>query len=100
MDDLQRLIKVEDKKNPGFREQVEKRSREIEIAQKLRTQRETLNLTQKEVAKKWKISQQAISRIENARDYHISLHTLIRYANILGYDLKMELVNRQITMIG
>jgi len=95
MDDLQRLIKTENEKNPEFMEQVKKRSEEIDIAMKLRNKRETLNMTQKEVAKRWNISQQAISRIENARNYRISLHTLMKYATILGYDLKMELVHRQ-----
>lgn len=33
-----------------------------------------------------------ISRIENAKDDHVFSHTLNKYAKILGYSLKMELV--------
>lgn len=94
MDDLDRLIEQENKKNPNFRNEVNTRSKEIEIAMKLRAAREALRLTQKEIARKHNISLQAISRIENPRDNHVSLYIINWYANILGFDLKLELINR------
>ncbi|MCK4488328.1 MAG: helix-turn-helix transcriptional regulator [Desulfobacterales bacterium] len=48
-------------------------------------------MTQREVAEKWTLSQQSISKIENAKDNHISLHTLSEYARVLGYELHFML---------
>ena len=91
MDDLNKFIAKIEGESPGFKEKVRRRSQEIQIAQQLRLAREALNLTQKDVAERWDISQQVISRIENAKDDHISLHILNKYSRILGYILKMEL---------
>jgi len=92
MDDLDKLIAKIEGESPGFKEKVKKRSQEIQIAQQLRLAREALKPTQKDVAARWDISKQVISRIENAKDDHISLHILNKYSRILGYILKMELV--------
>ncbi|MDI6794490.1 MAG: helix-turn-helix transcriptional regulator [bacterium] len=92
MDDLNKLITKIDNESPGFKEQVKKRSQEIQIAHQLRLTRESLNLTRKDVAERGDISQQVISKIENAKDDRISLHTLNKYAEMLGCSLKMELV--------
>ncbi len=91
MDDLDRLIANKESKKPGFAAAVEKRKGELLIAAKLREARENLKLTQREVAEKWSLSQQSISKIENAKDNHISLHTLNEYARILGYELHFML---------
>jgi DNA-binding XRE family transcriptional regulator len=92
MDDLDKFISKINKDSPGFKEKVEKRSQEIQIAHQLRIARESLNLTQKDIAQKSNISQQVISKIENAKDDRISLHTLNEYARILGYSLKVDIV--------
>lgn len=92
MDDLNKLIAKIDTESPGFKEKVKKRSQEIQIAYQLRLARESLNLTQKDVAERWDIPQRVVSKIENAKDDRVSLHTLNEYAKILGYSLKMELV--------
>ncbi|MBC8177820.1 MAG: helix-turn-helix transcriptional regulator [Deltaproteobacteria bacterium] len=91
MDDLDRLIEKKENEKPGFAAAVEKRKGELLIAARLREARENLKLTQAEVAKKWSLSQQSISKIENARDDHISLHTLNEYARVLGYELQFVL---------
>ena len=93
MNDLDRLIEKENLKNPGFRDNMKIRSTEVEIALKLRAARETLKLSQKEIALRYNISLRAISRIENPKDNHISLYLLKWYANILGFDLKLELIS-------
>ena len=92
MDDLDKLISKIDEDSPGFKEEVKKRSQEIQIAHQLRLARESLHISQKEVAKRWNLSSQVISKIENAKDDRISLHTINEYAKILGYSLKLELV--------
>ncbi len=91
MDDLDRIIAKKDLEKPGFTAAVEKRKGELLIAARLREAREKLKLTQLEVAEKWALSQQSISKIENAKDDHISLHTLNEYARILGYELQFML---------
>lgn len=92
MDDLDKFISKINQESPGFKEKVEKRSQEIQIAHQLRIARESLNLTQKDIAQKSNISQQVISKIENGKDDRISLHTLNEYARILGYTLKVDIV--------
>jgi len=91
MDDLDRLIARKEREQPGFTAAVEKRKGELVIAARLREARENLKLTQREVADKWALSQQSISKIENAKDDHISLHTLNAYAQVLGYELHFAL---------
>ena len=91
MDDLDRLIEKKESEKPGFAAAVEKRKGELLIAARLREARENLKLTQREIAEKWSLSQQSISKIENARDDHISLHTLNEYARVLGYEIQFVL---------
>ena len=91
MDDLDRLTAKKEREKPGFADAVEKRKGELLIAARLREARKNLKLTQREVAEKWSLSQQSISKIENAKDNHISLHTLNEYARVLGYELHFML---------
>ena len=91
MVDLDRLITKKERKQTGFKAAVEKRKGELLIAATLREARKKLKLTQREVAEKWALSQQSISKIENAKDDHISLHTLNEYARVLGYELQFVL---------
>ena len=67
MDDLDRLIAKKEREKPGFASAVEKRKGELLIAAKLREARENLKMTQREVAKKWSLSQQSISKVENEK---------------------------------
>ncbi len=95
MDDLDRLIEKTEREKPGFAAAVEKRKGELLIGAKLREARKKLKLTQREAAEKWSISQQSISKIENARDDDISLHTLNEYARALGHELHFILKPRE-----
>jgi len=85
------LIAKKECEKAGFAAAVKKRKGELLIAASLREARENLKLTQREVAEKWSLSQQSISKIENAKDNHISLHTLNEYARVLGYELQFML---------
>ena len=96
MDDLDRLINRKEQEKHGFAMAVEKRKGELLLAARLREAREKLKLTQREVAEKWSLSQQSISKIENAKDDHISLHTINEYARILGYELHFALKPKKI----
>ncbi len=95
MDDLDRLVAKKEMETPGFAAAVEKRKSELLIAAKLREAREDLELTQKDVAERYSLSRQSISKIENAKDAHISLHSLSEYARVLGYELNFMLKPRK-----
>jgi len=97
MDDFDRFITKKENEKPGFKASVEKRKGELLIAARLRETRESLKLTQREVSEKWSLSQQSISKIENAKDDHISLHTLNEYARVLGYELHFMLKSANIS---
>ncbi len=61
-----------------------------EIGEKIRDAREKSNLTQRQLAKKMKVSQQIISRIESGRQ-NVSLETLESICAALGFSLNIEL---------
>ena len=62
------------------------------VALKIAKIRQESNLTQKELAKQLRTSQQTISRLENVRNRSYSLRTLIEIAQALGRQLKVEFV--------
>ena len=61
-----------------------------EIGEKIRRSRQRSRLTQTQLAKKLKISQQVISYIESGRQ-NVSLGTLEKICNSLGFSLNIEL---------
>lgn len=64
------------------------------IAQNIINMRKQKGLTQKNLAKKLKISQQMISRIEKGRQ-NLSIATLKKIADSLGCKVDVELVNKE-----
>ena len=61
---------------------------EMEFKEKLLQIRKAESLTQKDIAKKAGLSQQAISRIERVQG--TTLETIIRYLSSMGYVLGIE----------
>lgn len=80
--------------DPIAREAYERTTKEIEIALMLRKKRELANISQEALAKKIKTTRSAISRLESAgmSRHSPSLDTLLKYANALGYTMKLTLV--------
>ncbi|MBP7653055.1 helix-turn-helix transcriptional regulator [Candidatus Dependentiae bacterium] len=91
MKTLKQYITEKEKKSPGYKKEIEREFIKAEIFYLLRKTREKHQISQIELAQKCRLSQQAISKIENAKDDHISLHTLNKYVSALGYRLNFAL---------
>ena len=64
---------------------------EMRLRNDLTKMRKRNNITQKELQQVSGLSQQAISRIEVGKDVSPSLKSLIKYADAIGCQLKLEL---------
>jgi len=79
-------------KNLDFKSNFNQIKKEYELIEQIVMMRKKLNITQAELAIKVKVSQQAISRLENEK--HIpNMNTLMRIVDGLG--LNLVLVERQ-----
>lgn len=91
MDDLDRYIKKRKKTDKEFSKTFDNGYEDFKIGELLKITRKELGLTQDEVAAKLHTKKSAISRIENhAQDIKVS--TLQSFANVLGKELKIELI--------
>ena len=82
------------RKSKRFQRQFEVETAKLKIAEKLAQVREAMGLTQAELAKKMGVSQQLVSRIESGAD-NITIETLVRFFDILGMALKIEVEKRK-----
>lgn len=74
---------------PAFRKKVKAEFRQMSLQCAVSRLRYEQNLTQQEVARKLQLSQSAVSKIErNALD--VKLSDLVRYVNILGGKLSLQ----------
>lgn len=80
--------------DPESRKIYERKHREIEIALLMRTTREIAKLTQDDVAERMHTTRSAVSRLESCGTgrHSPSLETLLKYAQALGYAVKINLV--------
>jgi ribosome-binding protein aMBF1 (putative translation factor) len=79
----------EDLKKPGFRKDFEAYYLELRVAEKLHALREERRMTQKELAARLKMNQNAVSRLE-ACEHSMTLRTLQRVAAALGYEIDIR----------
>lgn len=89
MSDLDRML-AEEMKKPGFREGFEKELARARVAVRIAQIREEKGMTQKQLAKKLKTTQQAVSEIETFTHKNLSFYTLERLAAALGKRLVVE----------
>jgi transcriptional regulator with XRE-family HTH domain len=78
-------------KDPVFAERFERAGEAWDVALQLAALREKVGLSQKELARKLKTSQQQISRLESPSYEGHSLSMLRRVANILGATVHVTL---------
>lgn len=80
--------------DPELRDIYQRKYREIEIALLMRKTREKTNLTQEDVAERMHTTRSAVSRLESSGTgrHSPSLETLLKYAQALGYSLKINLI--------
>jgi ribosome-binding protein aMBF1 (putative translation factor) len=91
MSDLLKYIEKRKKQEKEFAENFDKGYEEFKIGEILKQARVDTGMTQEDVASKLHTKKSAISRIENhAQD--IKLSTLQNFANILGKELKIQIV--------
>jgi ribosome-binding protein aMBF1 (putative translation factor) len=84
------LYLEEQLKDPIFAEQFERAGEAWDVALQLAALREQAGLSQKQLARKLKTSQQQISRLESAAYEGHSLSMLRRVAHALGARLKVS----------
>ena len=82
------------RKDKKFELAYEIETAKLKTAEKLAELRERIGLTQGELAKRMRVSQQLVSRIESGSD-NISLETLIKFFNILGVHLRINVGKRR-----
>lgn len=81
----------EDLKDPAFRELVEKFYLEAEVAERLYKLRQTKRLTQKQLATRARMQQNAISRIESGAN-GLNLKTIRKLAAAMGCRVVFDFV--------
>ncbi len=87
-------------RDPKRRARVDEHKRAMEVALELADARGERGVSQTELAKRMKVSQANISRIEREGDIHLS--TLAGYVGALGGKLKIEAVfgDRSVSLVG
>ena len=90
MSDLKRYVQERKKKDRNFAEGFEEGYEQFKIGVVLRQARESVGLTQEELAHRLKTKKTAISRIENHAE-DIKLSTLNRTARALGKQLQIRI---------
>src|SRR5438067_12199236 len=82
-------------RDPAFAERFEKAGEAWDVALQLAALREQAGLSQKDLARKLKTSQQQISRLESPAYEGHSLSMLRRVADVLGATVRVTLAPRE-----
>jgi len=80
--------------DPESSDIYKRKRQEIEIALLMRKTREKANLSQEDIAERMHTTRSAVSRFESSGTgrHSPSLETLLKYAQALGYSVKINLV--------
>lgn len=83
--------------NPDTKALYERKCREIELPLGMREAREKAKLSQEIIAKRMHTTRTVISCLESSGSsrHSPSLETLLKYAQALGYELKINFVPRK-----
>ena len=79
-------------KDPAFREAYEEEGLFMELAIQVAHLRQQQKLTQRQLAKRLRTSQQTVSRLESPKNGSLSLRTLVKLARALGKEVKVRFV--------
>ena len=82
----------EDLKNPEFKKAFEREEIFASLAIQIAQIRQKQGLSQSDLAKRLKTTQQTVSRLEDTNNNSLSLNTLLKLAGVLHKRLKIELV--------
>ncbi|MBP7737457.1 MAG: helix-turn-helix transcriptional regulator [Spirochaetes bacterium] len=78
----------EQMKDPEFAKAYIEEKERIDLAVKIASERNKLGISQAELAKKAKVTQQQLSRVENGAN--CNMHTFIKVCTALGLKLNFE----------
>lgn len=81
----------EELKDPKFRVAFEKEREKLRISYEIVVLRHKAKLSQKQLAKKLKISQSAIARIESG-EQNLTIETLMKIGSVFGKKIKVKFV--------
>lgn len=81
-------------RNEKAREVCKQFEAECKLREELAEARKARNMTQKELQKRSGLTQQVISRIEKDNEISPSLKNLIKYVNAIGYEIKIQPVEK------
>jgi len=82
----------EDMKNPEFRKAFEEEEVFVSLAIQIAEIRQKKKLTQKQLARKLRTTQQNVSRLEDIQNRSYSLETLVKIADAFDKRLKIKFV--------
>ena len=82
----------EDLKNAEFKKVFEREEIFASLAIQIAQIRQKQGLSQRDLAKRLKTTQQTVSRLEDTNNNSLSLNTLLKLAGVLRKRLKIELV--------
>ena len=85
-------IEEEFKKSPEFKKAYDEEVARLQIGYKIAQLRQMRHLSQAELAKKVKTTQQTISRLEDLENAHININTLARLAGALKARLSIDFI--------
>ncbi len=85
-------LKEEFKKDPEFKRGYEEELTKLQVGFKIAQLRQMRHLSQSELAKKVKTTQQTISRLEDLNNTRININTLMRLAVALKARLSIDLI--------
>ena len=80
----------EEMKDPEFRRMYEIERIKVSLAQKIAVLRDELHLNQSQLAKRMKVSQQFISKLENGDNANVTLETLAKIARSFNMGIKIS----------
>lgn len=81
-------------KKPGFREGYEEELDKLRLVDALIALRQRQGLTQKALAKRLKVSQPFIAKLEHAETHNFTLDTLLRVVEALNGELVIKIRQR------
>ena len=93
---VSRHIEEEFKKSPEFRKAYDEEIARLQIGWKLARLRQLRNLSQAELAKKIRTTQQTISRLEDLKNGGINIKTLARLAAALKARLAIDFIPQEL----
>ena len=85
-------LQEEFKKSPEFKKAYEEEVTRLQIGWKIVQLRQMRHLSQAQLAKRMKTSQQTISRLEDLKDARVNINTLARLAAALKSRLSIDFI--------